>query len=184
MTALPLFLAYPDGARAQQAPAAAEPMVDFSANEVIYDSQAEVITASGQVRMSRDGNYLAANEVSWDRKTGRVVAEGDVVVVNPEGDKLIGDRVDLTDSLRDGTIENLLIVLEGGGRIAAVRGSRNGDRTELVNAVYSPCPVTTPAGCPKDPSWKITAASVSRDAVTGRIRFAGGRLSILGFNIP
>ena len=184
LTALPLFLAYPDGARAQQAPAAAEPMVDFSANEVIYDSQAEVITASGQVRMSREGNYLAANQVSWDRKTGRVVAEGDVVVVNPEGDKLIGDRVDLTDSLRDGTIDNLLIVLEGGGRIAAVRGSRNGDRTELVNAVYSPCPVTTPAGCPKNPSWKITAASVSRDAATGRIRFAGGRLNILGVNIP
>ena len=185
LTALPLFLGYPDEARAQDTPAAeAEPTVDFSANEVTYDSEAEVITASGQVRMSRDGNYLAANQVSWNRKTGRVVAEGEVVVVNPEGDKLIGDRVDLTDTLRDGTIDNLLIVLESGGRIAATRGSRSGDRTELVNAVYSPCPVTTPSGCPRNPSWKITAARVSRDAATGRIRFAGGRLNILGVGIP
>ena len=185
LTALPLFLGYPDEARAQAAPAAeAEPTVDFSANEVIYDSEAEVITASGQVRMSRDGNYLAANQVSWNRKTGRVLAEGDVVVINPEGDKLIGDRVDLTDTLRDGTIDNLLIVLESGGRIAATRGSRSGDRTELVNAVYSPCPVTTPGGCPRNPSWKITAARVSRDAATGRIRFAGGRLNVLGVGIP
>ena len=38
---------------------------------------------SGQVRMSRDGNYLAADRVSWNRKTGEVVAEGNVVVVNP-----------------------------------------------------------------------------------------------------
>ena len=57
LTALPLFLALPEAAFAQVSPAAdVEPMVDFSANEVIYDSQADVITASGQVRMSRDGN--------------------------------------------------------------------------------------------------------------------------------
>jgi LPS-assembly protein len=185
LTALPLFLALPARAQAQAAPAAdAEPTVDFSADQVIYDSRADVVTATGQVRMSREGNFLAANQVSWDRKSGRVFAEGDVVVVNPEGDKLVGDRVELTDTLRDGTIDNLLVVLESGGRIAATRGSRSGDRTELVNAVYSPCPVTTSGGCPKDPSWKITAARVTRDASTGRLRFAGGRLNILGVTIP
>ena len=30
--------------------------------------------------MARDGNYLAADRVSWDRKSGRVLAEGNVVV--------------------------------------------------------------------------------------------------------
>jgi LPS-assembly protein len=185
LTALPLFLALPSAAHAQDAPAAAvEPMVDFSANQVIYDSNADLVTAAGQVRMSREGNFLAANQVSWDRKSGRVVAEGDVVVVNPEGDKLVGDRVELTDTLRDGTIDNLLVILESGGRIAAARGSRAGDRTELVNAVYSPCPVTTAGGCPKNPSWKITAARVTRDAASGRIRFSGGRLNILGVAVP
>ena len=185
LTALPLFLALPSAAHAQDAPAAAvEPMVDFSANQVIYDSNADLVTAAGQVRMSREGNFLAANQVSWDRKSGRVVAEGDVVVVNPEGDKLVGDRVELTDTLRDGTIDNLLAILESGGRIAAARGSRAGDRTELVNAVYSPCPVTTAGGCPKNPSWKITAARVTRDAASGRIRFSGGRLNILGVAVP
>ena len=188
MTALPLLLALPAAAGAQEAPPppgeTAEPTVEFSADQVIYDSRAELVTASGQVRMAREGNYLAADRISWDRKSGQVVAEGNVVVVNPEGDKLIGDRVDLTDSLRDGTVQNLLVVLESGGRIAAVRGSRTGTQTELVNAVYSPCPVTTPEGCPQDPSWKITAARVIQDSATGRIRFAGGRLTILGVTLP
>ncbi|HTK59057.1 MAG TPA: LPS assembly protein LptD [Sphingomicrobium sp.] len=173
---------------AQQSPPAAqpavEPMIDFSADEVTYDTNAEVVTADGRVRMARDGNYLAADRVSWDRKSGRVIAEGNVVAINPTGDKLIGDRVDLTESLKDGTIDNLLIVLESGGRIAAVRGTRTGDQMELVNAVYSACPVTTEAGCPKEPSWKITAARVTRDAATGRIRFASGRLTILGVTVP
>ena len=187
LTALPLLMALPGYAQAQEATApeaTPERLIDFSADEVVYESQADFITATGQVRMSSDGNYLAADRVSWDRKSGRVLAEGNVVVLNPQGDKLIGEKVDLTDSLRDGTIENLLVVLESGGRIAAARGSRSGTQTELANAVYSPCPVTTPEGCPRNPSWKITAARVMRDSATGRIRFASARLNILGVSLP
>ena len=188
LTALPLFMALPNAVLAQSAPAAAEPaaeqVIDFSSDQVTYDTSADIVTAEGQVRMSRDGNYLAADRVSWDRNSGRVVAEGNVVAINPQGDKFIGDRVDLSESLKDGTIENLLIVLESGGRIAAVRGTRNGNQTELVNAVYSACPATTAAGCPTNPSWKITAARVTQDSTTGRIRFASGRLTILGLTLP
>jgi LPS-assembly protein len=183
-----LLLALPAGAFAQEAaPAAqpaADPVIDFSADQVVYDTTAEVVTAAGQVRMARDGNYLAADRVIWDRASGRVIAEGNVVAVNPVGDKLIGDRVDLTESLKDGTVENLLIVLESGGRIAAIRGTRTDTQMELVNAVYSACPVTTETGCPRNPSWKITAARVTRDNQTGRIRFTGGRLTILGLTLP
>jgi len=188
LTALPLLLGLPYAALAQEpapvAQPAAEPVIDFGADQVTYDTNNEVVTAEGQVRMARDGNYLAADRVSWDRNSGKVIAEGNVVAINPAGDKLIGDRVDLTESLKDGTVENLLIILEGGGRIAAVRGTRSGDQMELTNAVYSACPVTTDAGCPKNPSWKITAARVTRDAATGRIRFTGGRLTILGLTLP
>ncbi len=188
LTALPLFLALPSAASAQEASppaqAEAEPQIEFSADEVTYDTKADVVAAQGQVRMDRDGNYLAADRVSWDRKSGRVIAEGNIVIVNPEGDKLIGERVDLTDTLRDGTVENLLLVLESGGRIAAVRGSRSETQTELVNAVYSACPVTTDTGCPKNPSWKISAARIVQDRTTGRIRFSGGRLTILGVTLP
>ena len=185
-------MAFPAAAKAQDAvapiaapaPPQQEQLIDFSADEVIYESEADVLTANGRVRMSRDGNYLAAERVTWDRKSGQVVAEGNVVVLTPEGDKLIGDRVNLTESLRDGTVENLLIVMESGARIAAAQGSRSGTRTELSNAVYSPCPVVTADGCPKDPSWKITAARVTQDSAAGRVRFTGGRLHILGLALP
>ena len=183
-------MAFAAAANAQEVPAtppatqADEDFIDFSAEEVIYQGESEVVTAQGQVRMSREGNYLAADRVSWDRNSGRVLAEGNVVVITPEGDKLIGDRVELTDELRDGAIENLLVVLEGGGRLAATRGTRSGDITQLENAVYSACPTSTPTGCPKNPSWKITAARVTHDAKNGRIRFNSGRLNILGVTLP
>ena len=158
--------------------------VDFSADQVSYDSQGELVTASGAVRMSRDGNYLAADRVTWNRRTGEVRADGNVVVVDPQGDKLVGESVVLTDSLRDGSIANLLVVLESGGRIAAARGTREGNVTTLDNAVYSPCPVISPTGCPRNPSWSITAARVIHDPARNQVRFQGGRLQLFGLTLP
>jgi len=189
-TALPLLLTLPAAARGQETPAApaaeepAEQVIEFSADLVTYDSRADIITATGRVRMQRDGNYLAADQVTWTRETGEVVALGNVVVVTPEGDKLVSDRVTLSDSLRDGTVENLLVVLESGGRIAAARATRTDGLTILDNAVYSPCPVVTDNGCPKNPSWKIVAARVTQDPVTQRIKFQGGRLQLFGVTLP
>ena len=116
-SALSLALAAPAAAQDQSVATEAAPApdareIDFSADRVSYDSAADVIVADGRVRMASDGNHLAADRVTWTRRTGEVVAEGNVVVVNPEGDKLVGERVALTDSLRDGTIENLLVVLD------------------------------------------------------------------------
>ena len=159
-------------------------IVEFSADEVTYDSSADVVTATGEVRMSSEGNYLAARRVVWDRRTGEVRAAGDVVLLTPEGDKLIGEDVVLSDSFRDATVQNLLVVLESGGRIAASRGVRVGNVTTLENAIYTPCPVTTPTGCPRRPSWSITAARVIQDPLRGRVNFEGGRLQIFGIDLP
>ena len=143
-SALPLLIATSAQASAQAAPVAPpaavpqqpDEIVQFSADTVTYDDNNDIVTASGEVRMSRDGNYLAADQVTWNRKTGKVFAHGNVVLLTPQGDKLVGETVQLTDTLRDGTVDNLLIVLENGARIAATRGSRTGDITTLENAIY------------------------------------------------
>ncbi len=161
-----------------------EQNVAFSADEVSYDGNADVVTASGEVRMNRDGNYLAADQVVWERKSGQVTARGNVVLVTPEGDKLIGDHVQLTDTLRDATVDNLMVVLDSGGRIAARRGTRIDGVSTFTNAIYSPCAVTTATGCPKRPSWAITAAKVIDDPKARHIRFEGGRLQLFGLEVP
>ena len=182
--ALPAPLSLTSSTTTPATPAPTDPQVNFSADQVIYDSEADIVTAQGRVRLDRDGNYVAADQLVWTRKTGAVVATGKVVVVNPQGDKLIGDKVTLTDSLRDGTIDNLLVVLESGGRIAAKRGVRVNGVTTLENAVYSPCPVTNSRGCPRNPSWKIVAAKVVQDPTTHKIIFRGGRLNLFGITLP
>ena len=159
-------------------------IVTFSADQVTYDSDADVVTASGEVRMNREGNYLAADTVTWDRKSGLVHALGNVVMTTPQGDKIVGENVELTDTMREGTVDNLMVVLESGGRIAARHGERLNGVNTFTDAIYTPCPVTTDAGCPKRPSWSITAAKVIDDPKNPRIRFQGGRFQLFGINIP
>ncbi len=157
--------------------------IDFAADTLEYQNDTDIVTAVGDVRMVREGNRVRADRVVWNRKTGEVRAIGNVRIVNPGGDTAYGTSVVLKDTLKDGMVENLLIVLIDGGRVAAQRGVQADGISTLDNAAYSPCPVTDSNGCPKNPSWKISAVQVIYDPVRKRLRFKGARLDLFGIPI-
>ncbi|WP_046347407.1 LPS-assembly protein LptD [Sphingomonas changbaiensis] len=174
----------PPPPEANPAPAPAnEQVVDFSADSLEYLNDSDTVIASGDVRMFREGNRLRADKVTWNRQTGEVRAEGDVAVTNPQGDVAYGDSVQLTDTLRDGVVDNLLVVLESGGRLAATRGTRQGNIYTLDNAAYTACSVVDSNGCPKQPSWKITAVRVVYDTQRQRVFYKGARLHLFGLSL-
>lgn len=155
--------------------------VRFSSNQLEYDMNADIVVATGEVRMFREGERLRADKVTWNRKTGKVLATGNIAITNPEGDIAYGDQIELTDSLKDGVVDNMLVVLEQGGRLAADRGTRQPDgRVDLEHAAYTPCAVETSDGCPKEPSWKITAVKVTYRPDRERVYFNGARLNLFG----
>ncbi|MEZ0242396.1 MAG: LPS-assembly protein LptD, partial [Sphingomonas sp.] len=155
--------------------------VQFTADVIEYDSNADIVTATGDVRLYRRSDRLRADRITWNRKTGQVVAEGNIVITNPEGDTAYGDRIELTDSLKDGVVENMLVVLDAGGRIAARKGVRENGVITVFDAAYTACAVEDSAGCPKEPSWKITADKVIYNPELGRLRYTGARISVFGF---
>lgn len=155
--------------------------VRFSADQLEYDINADIVTATGEVRMFREGERLRADKVTWNRKTGKVLATGNIAITNPQGDIAYGDQIELTDSLKDGVVNDMLVVLEQGGRLAAVKGMREADGTiNLDRAAYTPCAVETSEGCPKEPSWKITAVRVTYRPDRERVYFTGAKLNLFG----
>ena len=155
--------------------------IQFSADQLDYDQDKDIVSASGNVHLYRRSDRLRADKVTWNRQTGQVVAEGSIVVTNPQGDTAYGDRIELTDSLKDGVVSNMLVVLDAGGRIAAQRGRRDNGIISVENASYTPCAVTGSDGCPKQPSWKITADWVVYNPAIHRIHYTGARVSVFGF---
>ncbi len=154
--------------------------VAFTADRLVYDDQADLVTATGEVRMNREGYHLAAATVTWNRRTGQVHADGDVRVLSPGGDTFYGDSVELQDTLKDGVIQNLLLVLADGGRLAAITAERHNGITTLHHAAYTACAVVSPDGCPKNPTWEITAVRVVHDPVRHRISYRGATLNLFG----
>lgn len=166
---------------AEIAAPASDERITFSTDRLEYDTRADVVTAIGEVRMARSGSRLRADRVTYDRKTGRVVATGNVAVSNPGGDVAYGDSIELTDSLRDGVVENVLVVLDEGGRLAAVRGTRGADGVVSVDqAAYTPCAVVDAEGCPKDPSWQVTAVRIVYRPDRSRVYFSRPGLQLFG----
>lgn len=160
-----------------------EQVIDFAADALTYDNNSDVVTATGNVILVRGGYRLRATAVEYDRRTGVVEARGDVVVIDPGGNQAFGDRVELTESLRDGAIENILLVLQDGGRLAARSGVRVDGRSELDRAVYSPCDIDDAEGCPKRPVWQIKAVKVIHDPARERMTYRDAYFELFGIPV-
>jgi LPS-assembly protein len=168
-------------ARAQdKPPVASDEQVDFAADSLAYENEADVVTATGDVRMVRGADKVRADRIIWNRKTGQVRAEGNVIATSANGDIAYGDTAELTDTLRDGVVENLLLVLTDGGRLSARNSRRVDSVTTLNDAAYSPCPVVDSNNCPRTPSWQIAAVKIIHDPLRKRITFIGARLEMFG----
>lgn len=185
-----LGLALLAGATAAQAqdslaesPAAspAEADIAFEADGISYESDSDTVTAFGNVVMRRDGQSVRADKVVWDRKSGQVTASGSIRFVDRDGNQLFSDSLTLDDDLRAGAMQNMLLALREGGRLAAASGKRSQDGSvELSKAVYSACAVEDSEGCPVQPSWRVTADRVIYDDARKLIRFKGARLELFG----
>jgi LPS-assembly protein len=164
--------------------AAGDRQVAFEADAVAYDSDGETVSAEGNVLLRSGDQSVRADEVSWNRTSGAIVATGNVRLVDEDGNQLFTDRVELTDELRAGAMNNLLLALREGGRLAAERGTRDeAGNVILETAAYSGCAVVDSEGCPKNPSWRITADRVVYDAESKTIRFRGAFLEVFGLRV-
>ena len=158
--------------------------VRFQADRVSYASDAETVTATGNVVLRRDVQTVRADAVTWNRKTGQIEASGNIRFVDDAGNVLYTDKVELTDELKAGAVEDLLLVLRQGGRLAARSGERaaNGDMV-LHDAAFSGCAVEGEDGCAKRPSWEVTAVAVTYDAKDQRVHYKGALLRVFGLPI-
>ena len=159
---------------------ASDEQIGFSADALEYDSNTEIVTATGNVQLLRQGNRLRADKVVWNRTTGQVEARGNVSATDPEGNIAYGDRFEVTDTLKDGTVENMLLVLQSGGRLAAMQGERVNGVYTLHKAAYTGCKVEDSHGCPKEPTWQIKAVKVVYDPVRGRVKYRNANVELFG----
>jgi LPS-assembly protein len=158
--------------------------IDFEARELSYNNETETVTARGDVILRSEDRSVRADEVVWDRRSGQIIATGNIRLVDEAGNQLFTDQVELSEQFDTGAMSELLIALRAGGRLAARSAERGVDGTAiLTDAAYSACAVVDPEGCAKNPSWRITANRVVYDQNASTIVFSGAMLELFGARI-
>ncbi len=159
--------------------------VSFEADQAEYDDRTELLTATGSVFLRRQDQSVRADKVTWNRKTGKILATGNVRLVDKDGNQLFSDRAELTDQFDVGAMQNMLLALREGGRLAANSGQRDAQgRIVLAHAGYTGCAVVNSKGCDVKPSWRIDARRVLYDPTRKLMRFYGARLTLFGIKLP
>ncbi|MGQ0677735.1 MAG: LPS-assembly protein LptD [Rhodospirillales bacterium] len=163
----------------QQPPERNEPAL-LTADEVTFDNELGVYVARGNVEVVQNDRTLLADTVSYNQRTGGVVASGNVSMIEPGGEVIFADYMELTDSMKDGVIRDIRILLTDNSRLAANGARRTGgNRTEMTKGVFSPC-----KPCEEDPSraplWQLKAGRVVHDQQEQIIRYNDAWLEVHG----
>ncbi|QJE74790.1 LPS-assembly protein LptD [Aerophototrophica crusticola] len=169
-------------------PALAQPTgsgqpVLLSADSVDYDDKTGIVTASGRVELAQGTRILLADKVQFSEKTNVVTASGNVSMLEPSGEVVFADYVELADDMRQGFIDRVRVLMADNSRIAAAEGERvDGRYVRMEKAVYSPCDL-----CQEDPTrsplWQIRAARVTHDTEAKEIYYRDALLEIGGIPV-
>ncbi len=155
--------------------------VTFTADSVDYDQTNNVVSAAGSVEAWQNERILRADRFSYNRNTGVATAEGNVQLLEADGQVLFADRVELQSGFRDGVVEGLRAYMLQNGRMVAngARRSDNGQILDMARIIYSPCNlcVDNPEAAP---AWQLRARTATRDLNDQRIRFTDATLQVRG----
>ncbi|WP_426239762.1 LPS-assembly protein LptD [Pararhizobium sp. DWP1-1-3] len=152
----------------------------LSANELVYNKDAERVIVRGAVQINYGGYQMVAQQVEYSQKTGRIIATGEIELIEPGGNRVYADQMDVTDDFGNGFIERLRVETTDLTKLAAVTGERrNGEEMILNNAVYTAC---TP--CATDPDhkslWHVKAQRIVQNGKTHTIRMENAKFELFG----
>jgi LPS-assembly protein len=165
------------------APISRNEPVAFTADEVHYDRDRGLVTATGNVEAWQNDHILRADKITFDRNTNVAAASGHVTIVEPDGQVLFSDYAELGEGMRDGVLRGMRALLAENGRLVANGARRTGGKiNELSRVVYSTCNL-----CAKDPSkaplWQLRARDAVQDQEAKRIEYRDAVLDIYGIPV-
>ena len=150
------------------------------ADEVSYDRETRLLTASGNVEVLYQGRVLRARRIIYDEAADEIRAEGPLVLTDPAGGVLLADAAALTPDLANGLITSARLLIAGQLQMAAVEVRRRDRYATLYRTVASSCTI-----CPENPTptWALRASRVTDDTVARRIYFENARFELFGVPI-
>lgn len=156
----------------------------LEADQLVYDFDRETVTAVGNVQLYYGAYVVDADRVIYDQKSRRLIATGGVRMLEPDGNVLTAERLDITDDFAEGFVTSLNVITTDRARFTAETAERrdNGNLTIFHRGAYTACKscVENPE---KPPFWQIKATRIIHDRTERTIYYRGARLEFLGIPV-
>ena len=98
---------------------AADPNSLLQADEVSYDQDTDIVTASGRVEIAREGNILLADKVVYDRNKDIATATGHVSLIEANGTVMYVEQIEVTSDLKQALAAELRVLLADKSRMTS-----------------------------------------------------------------
>lgn len=152
----------------------------FNADSLENSSADGLVTATGAVEIVREDLTLRADKVTYNQNTDRITADGNVVLLEKNGNVLFADHVDLTEKMTTANVDNIKVILLDKTRLAARSfHKKSNDRKVLRNAVYTPCDNCRDSS----PLWQIKAFKVLHNPVDQNVEYQNAFLELKGIPV-
>ena len=155
----------------------------MKADDVDYDVNNHFVTALGHVEIDHNDRILTAEKVTYDQTKDVVVAEGNVVMMSPDGNVVFTPRATLTNQMRDAVLEGFRALIGQNGRMAAIYATRkDANITKLERATFTPCKICNQPG-KRTPLWQVKAYHVIYNQTDHKIVYHDAIFDMFGVPI-
>lgn len=154
--------------------------VTFTADEVEYDRERERVVARGRVEAWQSGRFLRADSFTYDRNTRIAVVQGNVQIIEADGQIFYAEEAELGEGFRDGVLTEVRARLAQNARLAGNGVRRTGGViNEISRPVYSSCNLCE-ADPTRPPLWQMRARMATQDRESQRISYRDATLQVGG----
>ncbi len=131
--------------------------IDFSADEMINDDEAQIITARGNVEVLYNGMRMTTDKIVYDQNADTLTAIGNVKMYTADGAVIDSDLVSLSDNMSVGAMNNVKVLMKDKSHVTAEYFVKKNNHTKVMrNATYTACDICEG----KSPLWHISAKKV------------------------
>ena len=157
-------------------------IIYLEADELVSNDAEQTLIAIGEVEGRYEDRTIRADRVTYYLEQGRVIASGNVTLVNADGTSQFAEKIELSNELETGTAYNFTARLPNGGITGAALAQRRENGIDLYNAYYTAC---EPCEDNKDknPSWQIKAKRVSQDSDKNMILYEDAVFELFGLPV-
>ncbi len=150
------------------------------ADEIRYDTDADTVTATGNVEIQHGARILLADSIVYDRASDVATATGNVSLLDSNGTVFFFERVEISGDLKEGLAQEVRVLLSDGSRMASRTFLRRADGiSEQYETAYTACNSCEGA----EPFWQIKADRVRYDPAEEMVYYRNAWIEISGLPV-